>query len=484
MITPKFSIAQEDDHLVVTIYAPFTNVADTEIFMEERDFRFFSKPYFLRLHLPGEVEETDAASAKYDADTRSFVVRVPKKKKGQVFQGLDMITELLKPKGDACVAGGPGIETVGGYAAPGEEEEEEVDWYFEQQMPVAEVAMPLGGASNGYGFGFSQVGVFKRLQDECAEILDVKNPDELSRLERREVRTEMESACFSSDHYLCDKFESDEVKRLIGTKSVWRKILDGGGGKDVEDVAFNDKDRERLVSLPRKEYLVDKTDLNSVYFGLVDILFGVCYDSRVTEGERCTESAWNMAKLSPTLACCERHDTIKECVVAAMRRSLCFPLYRHFDLAAEVVQDVAAVLQVGRVAVVRQLLEAMSCMADEGRYVFNQLYLEPYAVWVQSVGEKRLQSLGKAVEDVLKETVKADLGMELEEIEDAAQLTMREEEDDMAKMMLGMNLSGGVGDGDSRVAENDSDDSDSEDSSSSCSSSSEDSSDSEKEGKL
>ena len=60
MITPRFTIAQSDSCLTVTIYAPFTNVADTEVFMEERDFRFFSKPYFLRLHLPGEVHETGA----------------------------------------------------------------------------------------------------------------------------------------------------------------------------------------------------------------------------------------------------------------------------------------------------------------------------------------------------------------------------------------------------------------------------------------
>ena len=49
MITPRFTITQSDSALTVTIYAPFTNVADTEVFMEERDFRFFSKPYFLRL---------------------------------------------------------------------------------------------------------------------------------------------------------------------------------------------------------------------------------------------------------------------------------------------------------------------------------------------------------------------------------------------------------------------------------------------------
>ena len=75
----------------------------------------------------------------------------------------------------------------------------------------------------------------------------------------------------------------------------------------AEEAAFSDKDRERMMALPKRVPLVEKADLNSVYFGLVDILFGCCYDARVNEGERCAESAWNVAKLSPTLSCCERH---------------------------------------------------------------------------------------------------------------------------------------------------------------------------------
>jgi protein SHQ1 len=69
MLTPRFSLDQDETFLTVTIYAPFTNLAETEIFFDEKDFRFFSKPYFLRLHLPAEVEENDKAAGTYDADT-------------------------------------------------------------------------------------------------------------------------------------------------------------------------------------------------------------------------------------------------------------------------------------------------------------------------------------------------------------------------------------------------------------------------------
>ena len=64
MLTPRFDLDQDDNFLIVTIYAPFTNISDTEIFMEDLDFRFFSKPYFLRLHLPKPIlkKNTNKAS--------------------------------------------------------------------------------------------------------------------------------------------------------------------------------------------------------------------------------------------------------------------------------------------------------------------------------------------------------------------------------------------------------------------------------------
>ena len=85
MLTPRFSLSQDAEFLTVTIYAPFTHIDQvyctvlyctvlycnvlyctvlyapfthidqTEIFMEGGDFRFYSPPYFLRLHLPGQV---------------------------------------------------------------------------------------------------------------------------------------------------------------------------------------------------------------------------------------------------------------------------------------------------------------------------------------------------------------------------------------------------------------------------------------------
>lgn len=108
MLTPRFSLSQTARHLVVTIHAPFTHVADTEVFFAEKDFRFFSKPYFLRLHLPAALKDdsVEGSEASYDADSQSFVVRCLKETEGEHFEGLDMLSELLRPKGDVRVSEG------------------------------------------------------------------------------------------------------------------------------------------------------------------------------------------------------------------------------------------------------------------------------------------------------------------------------------------------------------------------------------------
>ena len=166
MLTPRFELSQDEKHLVVTIYAPFTNVDRTEVFMDGTDFRFSSPPYFLRLHLPGEIEENDAASGAWDAETTSFVVKCPKVVQGEHFNGLDMLTQLLTPKGDTNLKNR--VEELN-EGEEGEEEEDEddeeevIDWYIDQNLPNEE-KMTTGkrdSATHGYGFGFSETAAYR-----------------------------------------------------------------------------------------------------------------------------------------------------------------------------------------------------------------------------------------------------------------------------------------------------------------------------------
>lgn len=48
MITPKFKLEQDDNYLYVQINAPYAKINDTDISIDDNDFRFYSKPYYLR----------------------------------------------------------------------------------------------------------------------------------------------------------------------------------------------------------------------------------------------------------------------------------------------------------------------------------------------------------------------------------------------------------------------------------------------------
>ena len=163
MLTPRFELSQDEKHLVVTIYAPFTNVDRTEVFMDGTDFRFSSPPYFLRLHLPGEIEENDAASGAWDAETTSFVVKCPKVVQGEHFNGLDMLTQLLTPKGETNLKNRVEELSEEEEGEEKEDEEEDIEWYIDQNLPNEE-KMTTGkrdSATHGYGFGFSETAAYR-----------------------------------------------------------------------------------------------------------------------------------------------------------------------------------------------------------------------------------------------------------------------------------------------------------------------------------
>ena len=418
MLTPRFHLDQDDSYVLVTIYAPFTNVSDTEVFMDDTDFRFFSRPYFLRLHLPGQVEETEDARAEYVADKRSFVVRVPKKNPGEHFIGLDMLTSLLTPSLGS-------LESSSSARAGVQEVTESLEadgsqWFFQQELPQSEEGKEEEienlESVPGYGFGFRQRGVYSK-NLESQEILNVKRPDELDFSQRRELRLEQERAAFSEDHYLCDLFETEEVDRLMSHEHDEDRLT-----------RYSEEEQTKLVSLRKEIPVVGKADRLPVYHGLVDLLFASCYDLRANEGERSSESGWTVGKLSSMLSCNERAESLRECVVAGLRRSLCYPLHRNFGLSLKCFQDVSRVLKLGNVAVVKALTELTLVFSESDRYLFNQLYLEPYAVWAQMIPSSHFESLADALDKVLSGVSKDSLDLDLVELEEAAKLVQKEEE--------------------------------------------------------
>ena len=60
------------------------------------------------------------------------------------------------------------------------------------------------------------------------------------------------------------------------------------------------------------------------------------------------ESAWTVCKLSPTLSWLEvHHGSVHEVIHSCLRRSLCYPLYRHWQLSLAVLQDTRDIFRIG-----------------------------------------------------------------------------------------------------------------------------------------
>ncbi|KAI8511147.1 Hsp90 cochaperone shq1 [Branchiostoma belcheri] len=452
MLTPRFDISQDQNNLKIVIKAPCARVSDTELYIEDTEFKFYSKPYYLRLNLPGKVVENGREKATYDAETGTFTVLVPKECPGEHFEGLDLLTKLLAPKGTRS-ASGAGVEVLGtGTDDAEEEEEEEIDWQVEQvpwweNQPQSEIQPGMK-----YGFANRRSGVFSKLQEELHDVVDVREPDRLTHAECHEARMAAELEQFDPDHYLADLYEDDTIQELLRYHPPWvqelhkLKTCSKVAGTDCsinqpeeEVLVFSEEEKEQLLRLPKREYLLDGKTLPVVCFSLVDILFAYAYNYRTTEGEDNVESAWTICKLSATLSWLESFSSLRESFLSLCRRSLSFPLYRSWDLTMAVLQDTRDIITAGRRCVLRCLLHIHRLLsADENKYILNDLYITDYCVWVQAAGNKVFSSMAQALSDI--HLSKADMNLELEELEHAARLVQEEEGTQVVDTLASLSL--------------------------------------------
>ncbi|KAK1902146.1 Protein SHQ1 like, partial [Dissostichus eleginoides] len=353
MITPAFDLSQDPEYLILCIRVPYTRTSEFDLFIDGTDFKFYAKPYFLRLSLPGQVVEDGREKAKFDIDKGLFTVWVPKETTGEHFEGLQMLTSLLAPKGARSAK--PLIEDVS-----------------------------TGCSEGKYGFGNQRSGVFARLQEELTDVIDVKNPEGATAAERRRGRLEVEASDFSPDHYLADLFEDEEIKRLLKFSPWWAKL--SPTEQEEAAVLFTDGEKEQLRKFTNRSYLLDKASRNQVWLSLVDILLTYSYEvaaqrrGRVTVDDQKTQRdsllagdvhlpagrpgvLWTEGAVLPALqtlfhGVCGRSDTTK-------------------------------ILQSGKAGVLKCLLDIHKVFREnDPAYILNDLYITDYCTWIQRVNVK------------------------------------------------------------------------------------------------
>ncbi|XP_054585464.1 protein SHQ1 homolog isoform X2 [Eptesicus fuscus] len=362
-------------------------------------------------------------------------IKLPKETPGQHFEGLNMLTALLAPRKSRTAK--PLVEEIGASEVSEEGvEDDDGDFGWEiEQSPYEEVPEGAVRPQGHYGFGGLRSGVFQRLQDEFSDVIDIKDPDFTSAAERRQKRLAAELAKFDPDHYLADFFEDEAVEQVLQYNPWWtdtysKMMAFMGKSQEQENhaalVSFSEEEKYQLRKFVHKSYLLDKRAQRQVYYSLIDILLAYCYETRVNEGEKNVESAWNIRKLSPTLCWFETWTNVHDVLVSFGRRVLCYPLYRHFKLVTKACRDTIKILQLGKSAVLKCLLDIHKIFQEsDPAYILNDLYISDYCVWIQKAKSTRLAALAEALKEA--PLTKAQLGLEVNELE-AAALLVREEE--------------------------------------------------------
>ncbi|XP_028175808.1 LOW QUALITY PROTEIN: protein SHQ1 homolog [Ostrinia furnacalis] len=452
MLTPRFKLSQDANHVFITIHAPYTNIGDTEINVDGENFLFVSSPYFLRLRLPGRLVDNDSSKGSYTCDSGDFTLTFDKEQPGECFENLDMITSLLAPRDIPDV--NPALVEMLDEDGITLDEHEEIN-------PTAEYAV---------GFANKLTTEFGDLASEYPQIFELRDPQNVAITDRNNLRIQYEDDKFSPDHYLADLYEPELIFPYLEYTPFW-------DSPDYNNIDFTEDEISVLKELPNKSYLLTKTEKQQVMLGIIDILYGYCYDKRTTLNDSTVESSWTINKLSSTLSWFCVFNDIQEVLIACYRRALVFPIFRNFELCEAVKNDVTLLFEKGKKFIIKCFIEihTMFNKSNDARYILNQLYIKDYLVFLQKCSNEDINKLHYQI--LNNEISKNDVELELEELEHAAQLVKIEHsqilENEMALKMASLNILG-LGSNNDALNEEESED---DDSSYIASDSSEDSSD-------
>ncbi|XP_031337514.1 protein SHQ1 homolog [Photinus pyralis] len=400
MITPRFSLTQNDETVTITIRAPYCSLKELDVSVEDSEFIFSCRPYYLRLNLPGKIEENDKTNSKFDSDSGEFTFTYEKVVFGEHFEDLQFITKLLGKKIE-IESGGRLIEVIGSQTVPETEVDDDMKYGFAMR--------------GGYRFNI--------ISGEFGDVFDI-DPHEVKFQDRTSLRHKNEQKDFNSEHYLADLFDNDELSELLTLKVPWEDC----------SVEFTSKELDFLKDLPNVEYNLSAQQIQFCHNSLLDILYSYCYDCRSTCFDSTCESGWTISKLSASLCCFDSFATPKEAVICAFRRSLIYPLYRNFNFCQKVLSDLKVLISRGDQYIIKCLIDIYNIFlkGDSGRFILNNLFIKDYIVYIMK-WDKELWC--KTVTVLNSVTIqKQELGLNLVQLEKAV------EEDDLTSTLANLSL--------------------------------------------
>lgn len=404
MNAPQFSLSQDENTLTIDVYGPNCHLADLEVALDDDDtFLFRCKPYFLRVTLPGSIVEDERYKSAFDQDTSKFSFTYGKKHPGEIFHNLQIIPALFPPKvGNSSAAGL--VQVVPVHVAVLNQEESHIDLEKEQ----------IEYDQGDYRFGFGQMikhkyalGEFFSEYDDIFEV----DPREASVGERHKMRIQLEQGKFNVDHYLADLYDFETIKALIDLRSPYED-------SDI-DLLFQWTEKEmnffRELETPQQGLAYEQIIYG--FHGLVELLFAYCYDKRINNFEECSESSWNINKLAASLCWFDVFRTPKDSITTAFRRSLIYPLYRHFDLSYRVFEDLKCLLCLPERHLTRALIDMYYIFQGSDKHILNTIFINDYSLFIMKWDPEHWRSV---VNDYLHFDIqKDDVGLNLMQIEES-----------------------------------------------------------------
>ncbi|CAG8506979.1 901_t:CDS:2 [Ambispora leptoticha] len=265
MITPTFSVDQDDNFIKISIHVPYVKSQDVEFYIENNEFKFCLHPYYLRLRFPGNIVEDDRAEASYDISKGDINVKLGKENPGEYFPDLDLLTKLLARRENTRDQekrqfSKTLIEVVENKREHDDNDVEsqmkqrlsefdegkqvsfkklidnnvnfysaflyllialDFDWEIEQEIPK----QPELLITARYGFNGQYNRYFTHVQETCNEINEIKDPESSTFESRHRDRIEAEDLKFDEEYYMGDYTFDEEIKRVMNYKTVWWKLL-------------------------------------------------------------------------------------------------------------------------------------------------------------------------------------------------------------------------------------------------------------------
>ncbi|SCV05413.1 LANO_0H06942g1_1 [Lachancea nothofagi CBS 11611] len=447
MLTPRFSITQDDEFLFICINIATVrfNASSLEMVADDNLFIFHLSPYYLRLRFSKGLIDDERSEAEFKAQDESIRIRIPKANKGEFFEDLDLPTKLLARQGDLVAADalepatkshkGPLIQEIESSEDKNELQQVGEDFNWEIQQAPALVSDAAKILTSKYGFDDKYDTAIGVSVANGNDINEIDQPDKCNGEERIEERLRKENLKFDPEYYVSEfmtaKYGNEDDLEINGIRTLLKftpplakkflKWYKHAADKDsIMDIEFSEKEQNQMQNnLPKKTYLVD--DVKRLYLTILSLLFAYNFEQTENEGIHNSESAWTIGKLAPQLSFLDQlilkpedagdFSIIKALIVTGIRRSLSYPLHRNYELSMKVWDYVYYILRGGKRLVIQALLDIHEVFRfHDVYYVYNTILLNDLCAWFILEGnENVIRSLAITLKKELDHTKKEDI---------------------------------------------------------------------------